>query len=326
MTPCVRPSQKRVAWWHSSCVVSQFGSRCVTIYLGKPSTSARMQTALALGQSIWKARPRYQPIARGTGRSARTRSPEMTEFNLPPGFDFSAFIERQKRFEDLAMWIAAGSTASIALLFAIGSNFGAFGAFIIFAIALIAFALVIGIPIVFLLPYLLSAFKGDARLRRRVTAFLTAKSEWQYYNETTGEGFWQDLRGVALEQAVARLFRERGWIVSTTAVTGDGGIDLTLRRGGQEIWCQCKGYAKPVSVAAVREIAGVCSASDARPMLIVVNGLTKPARAEAESYSVAVWNSQELTAFAREEAVLQTNPVHDPSSASANSYRAFVRY
>lgn len=125
--------------------------------------------------------------------------------------------------------------------------------------------------------------------------------EWEYYNETTGEGFWQALRGTDLEDAVARLFRERGWHVEKTALTGDGGIDLRLRRDGRDICVQCKGYAKPVSVAAVREIAGVCSASRAEPMLVVVNGITKPAQAEAGAYSVTVWDSRELARFATGE-------------------------
>jgi hypothetical protein len=268
-----------------------------------------------------------QPVSLGEGRSLRTGPPELSEFNLPTGFDFTAFIERQRRFEELAVWIAAGSTASFALLYAVGSGFGAFGAFIVFAITVIPLALVLGIPVVFLLPYVLSALYGDAGLRSRVAAFLTAKSEWEYYNETTGEGFWQDLRGVELEGAVARLFSERGWMVGTTAVTGDGGIDLVLSRGGHEIWCQCKGYAKPVSVVAVREIAGVCSASNAQPMLIVVNGLTKPALAEAASYSVAVWDSQELAAFAREEQDFESQPTgSSPPTLPGGSRRKFARY
>lgn len=161
--------------------------------------------------------------------------------------------------------------------------------------------LLVSIIAYFALPSILALINGDSVMRPRVRAFLTAQTEWEYYNETTGEGFWRSLRGTDLENAVARLFLERGWDVGTTALTGDGGIDLILRRGAREICVQCKGYAKPVSVAAVREIAGVCSASNAAPMLVVVNGITKPARAEASLYSVTVWDSRELAQFARNE-------------------------
>lgn len=146
---------------------------------------------------------------------------------------------------------------------------------------------------------------GDIINRHRVERLRRSLAEWQYYNLTTGAGFWRDLRGQYLENAAAKLFREREWRVDTTAVTGDGGVDLVLRNSRVEIWCQCKGYSKPVSVAAVREIAGVCSASHASPMLIVVNGITRPALAEAQKYSVIVWDSEELAAFARGELQLR---------------------
>lgn len=48
---------------------------------------------------------------------------------------------------------------------------------------------------------------------------------------------------------------------------------MTLARSTTS-WSQRRGYSKPVSVAAVREIAGLCSASHAKPTVILFNGLT----------------------------------------------------
>ena len=147
--------------------------------------------------------------------------------------------------------------------------------------------------------YALKAYFGDAEFIKNAQDFRAATNKWQHLKTITGLGFWRALRGTALEQAAASLFRDRGWQVSTTALTGDGGIDIVLARGGKTIYCQCKGHAKPVTVGAVRQIAGVCAASSAAPMLIVVNGVTGPALKEAQKLSVLVWDSRELTLFAK---------------------------
>lgn len=241
-----------------------------------------MQQALVIGKRLWNARPSYQPIARDRVPSMRSCPPQLGEFRIPTDFDFAQFIERQRRMDKSAPWV---TVAAVLLAFIFSE----------------AWLFIVGLVAYFAFPHLLALANGDAAMRPRVRAFLTARMEWEYYNKTTGEGFWQALRGTDLEDAVAWLFRERGWQVETTALTGDGGIDLVLRHDGREVCVQCKGYAKPVSVAAVREIAGVCSASHAEPMLVVVNGITKPAQAEADAYSVLVWDSRELARFARGE-------------------------
>lgn len=161
--------------------------------------------------------------------------------------------------------------------------------------------------LVFVLPltdFALKAHFGDAEFIRCAQGFRVALNEWDHFKTVSGVGYWRELRGTDLEWAAARLFRDHQWSASTTAVTGDGGVDLVLRFGHKEFYCQCKGHTKPVSVAAVREIAGVCAASNAIPMLIVVNGVTGPAMVEARKLSVIVLDSADLAAFARGEFVL----------------------
>jgi restriction system protein len=119
-----------------------------------------------------------------------------------------------------------------------------------------------------------AAFKRQSVL---VLAYRHALTEWSDLNLETGEGFWKSLRGVAFEDALARFFQRRGVSVEKTKTTGDGGIDLVLRSGSDLIFVQCKGFAKPVPVAPIREIAGVCSRSHAIPVVAAVNGFTKGA-------------------------------------------------
>lgn len=146
---------------------------------------------------------------------------------------------------------------------------------------------------------LLMIGSADYELSKQIERYEAEKADFDRFVLTTELGFWCELRGITLENEVAALFREAGWQVDTTPTVGDGGIDLKVTRGAQTFWCQCKGHGKPVTVKAVREIAGVCVGSDAKPVLIVVNGLTKPAADEAAKLGVRVFDSPDLAAMAR---------------------------
>lgn len=150
---------------------------------------------------------------------------------------------------------------------------------------------------------LLMISTADHDLSKRVEKYEAAKAEFDHFVLATELGFWRELRGTSLEDEVASLFRAAGWKVATTPTVGDGGVDLKVMGGAQTFWCQCKGHSMPVTVAAVREIAGVCVASEARPVLIVVNGLTKPAADEATKLGVRVFEGPELAAMARGEKI-----------------------
>ena len=227
--------------------------------------------------------------------------PEPGEYGLPDDFSitaFSTFMEKRDRQTLVSKVVAF--VALLLVLLILSRDRAENGDILLGYLGPLA----VSYLAVFVLPvsdYVLKATFGDAAYIEAAQDFRTASSHWQFYETTCGEGFWRALRGTALEHAAARLFRDRGWQVATTATTGDGGIDLVLTFSKGKFFCQCKGHAKPVSVAAVREIAGVCAASDASPMLIVVNGITGPARKEAQNLAVAVWDSRELASFARGE-------------------------
>lgn len=131
--------------------------------------------------------------------------------------------------------------------------------------------------------------------------------DWMESKLETGLLYWQEKRGVAFEYALMRLFQKRGCEVETTKFTGDGGIDLIVKVGGRTFWCQCKGHAKPVSVAPIREIAGVCSTGQAAPVILAVNGYTKPAIETANSLGVRCLDAHDLCKFARLEIIASLN-------------------
>ena len=142
-----------------------------------------------------------------------------------------------------------------------------------------------------------------------VAAYRANLSAWEFTNSERGLGYWQALRGIDFEHAIALLFRRRGCDVTTTKGSGDGGVDLILTVGAKIFWCQCKGHAKPVSVAPIREIAGVCSRSQAAPVILAVNGFTGPAIAAADELGVKCLGAADLCNLARLEAITSLDEI-----------------
>ncbi|MGB7407274.1 MAG: restriction endonuclease [Pontixanthobacter sp.] len=246
---------------------------------------------------------RAQPDLQPDLQPDRKQGPQITAFGLPAHFDLVAHDEMIAAIRMRTFAICAIGLAVIACLLAIMNMTwkdglsGLLASFVVNTAFLCAgFVLVRGHHFAVKIATFISHIDGT---RRKVAAFRNALADHEYNTKVTGAGFWQALRGVELEVAAARLFEEKDWTVRTTATTGDGGIDLVLCKGSKQFWCQCKGYAKPVSVSAVREIAGVCSSSEASPMLLVVNGVTNPAAIEAKKFAVAIWDAEDLASYAK---------------------------
>lgn len=225
--------------------------------------------------------------------------PKQTDFSLPSDFDFDQHKLDLKRAETI-QWVVflnlgVALSAVLHLWRDAGLEVGEAVWSAIFAFTGLALFNGWSLCHAFLLRGM-----GLRETSDNVLEFQAAQADWDYRNKRTGEGFWRALRGRALEDAAGLLFRDAGWRVQTTPVTGDGGIDLVMTSQNETYNCQCKGYAKPVSVAAVREIAGVCSTGNSKPMLIVVNGVTRPAREEAIRLSVKIMDSRDLAVFAKQ--------------------------
>jgi len=165
-----------------------------------------------------------------------------------------------------------------------------------------------------------NALKNDEEVRR-LAAYDAAVATWERQCDDwmeskleTGLIYWQEKRGIGLEHALMRLFEKRGCEVQMTKTTGDGGVDLIVKIGGAVMWCQCKGHAKPISVAPIREIAGVCSRSDVQPVVFAVNGFTKPAQDTARELGVQLFDAHHLVALARRTDLAD---LYQPSAMSA---------
>jgi hypothetical protein len=84
--------------------------------------------------------------------------------------------------------------------------------------------------------------------------------------------FWQSLSGHRFEHELGRLFKQLGYSVKQTPGSGDGGIDIVLRRGGKTTIVQCKQTKHAVAPAVARELYGALIASNADDGILAVTG------------------------------------------------------
>lgn len=133
------------------------------------------------------------------------------------------------------------------------------------------------------------AFELEAlrKTYNEVLKFEAAHSTWSYYNSVNKEGYWLTKKGVNLENDFGYLLQKKGYNVQRTKSTGDGGVDLICQIHGKEIYVQCKGYAKKLGVAAIRDAAGVKATRKPLMMLVVCPvGFTKGSYEFAQSSGV----------------------------------------
>ena len=101
------------------------------------------------------------------------------------------------------------------------------------------------------------------------------KAAMAAYSHTLEE-HWKSLKGTALEDELATLYRKVGYTVRTTRATGDRDVDLILERNGQTIIVQSKGYEKPAGVGVARDLYGALMDVGAHSaVLICPSGFTK---------------------------------------------------
>ena len=124
-------------------------------------------------------------------------------------------------------------------------------------------------------------------------------SQWNIYNSETGYEYWNKLKGVALEFAVSDLLERFGWSTELTKKSGDGGIDLVIRKDEREILVQCKGHALNIGVGPIRDAAGVKALHKKDFIVVGPSGFSKGAREFAEQSEIELWDTQKLIHVAK---------------------------
>ncbi|MCA9253725.1 MAG: DUF2034 domain-containing protein [Phycisphaerales bacterium] len=103
---------------------------------------------------------------------------------------------------------------------------------------------------------------------------------------------WQEF-----EHLVGEAYRRQGYVVQETgSASGDGGIDLSLRKSGERVLVQCKQWkTRRVGVKPVRELFGVMTSESAnRSILVTCGSFTREARSFADGKPIDLVEGPEL--------------------------------
>ncbi len=103
------------------------------------------------------------------------------------------------------------------------------------------------------------------------------------------------MSGREFEERLWLLFKDLGWSVETTPVSGDWGADLIISKDGQRIAVQAKRYSKPVGVQAIQEAVSAqakygCTGS----MVVTNNTYTRQAQELAKHNRTELWDREKL--------------------------------
>ena len=103
---------------------------------------------------------------------------------------------------------------------------------------------------------------------------------------------WAALDGIGFENAVAKIYEEKGFDVERTPRTNDQGVDLILRRNGAVSIVQCKAYTNNVGVSAIRELAGVRASwpHAEEVILVALYEFSSPAKDFAAQHNITLFS------------------------------------
>lgn len=173
----------------------------------------------------------------------------------------------------------------------------------------------------YLLPFLFSLGALASALRRQRRRQLMQRATQA--NEIAAELHalsWQQF-----EMLIGEGFRRQGFnVVETGGGGADGGVDLVMRRRGEQFLVQCKHWrATKVGVTTVRELFGVMTARGATGAYVVTAGeFTDDAKAFAAGRNIELVSGRALTTLLRagqqaDDAVLRQSTVPQVSPASS---------
>lgn len=100
----------------------------------------------------------------------------------------------------------------------------------------------------------------------------------KYWNDAQ---FWYSLNGWQFEQEVADVFEKNGYKTEVTKGSGDGGVDIIMKKNGVKYIVQCKRYnGHPATPQELRALWGVMDDFDADiAVMVATSGITDMGRA-----------------------------------------------
>lgn len=141
-------------------------------------------------------------------------------------------------------------------------------------------------------------------LRQRhdnLEAFRTAATKWSEYQKRCQIEFWTKMDGWTFEREIAQLFQSHGFDAEVTKGSGDGGVDIFLRKGSALQVVQCKQHSAAVPPSVIRDLYGVLMHHKAdKAILVSTSGFTSAAIQFASGKPIHLLGLDEILAMARE--------------------------
>ncbi len=120
--------------------------------------------------------------------------------------------------------------------------------------------------------------------------------------EEIGVKWWLSRTSYELENAVANMFKRRGFNSSVTPGSGDGGIDVIVENfENQNLYIQCKGWSNKAGPQIVRELVGslnVITDTKAQGVVFCSKGFTQGALDYANQTNILLWTPEDLVMIA----------------------------
>lgn len=129
------------------------------------------------------------------------------------------------------------------------------------------------------------------------------KRRKQYESEQFWKQYWDDMskNGWKFESAVGKLYKKMGYKVTVTQGSGDGGVDLILKKDGITTIVQCKAHKREVGPEPVRALWGVLDDFNAQnAIFIAYSGVTTGAREFASRKALKLIDSRDLVKLSLE--------------------------
>ena len=154
------------------------------------------------------------------------------------------------------------------------------------------------------------------RLKQEAHADAAKYEEENFPILALNPGYWQTgtaaQKGIRLEKKFSKLLTDAGFTVSTTAISGDDGIDIIAERRGERIVIQCKNHASKVGSPEVRDFMGALSIEQKKHpgtngWIVSVSGFSQPTLEKYDSLGlVELWDFSDI-----HNLVVETYKKHD---------------
>lgn len=132
-------------------------------------------------------------------------------------------------------------------------------------------------------------------------AYRVAMKDWAEHEKRRQIEFWTKMDGWSFEWEIAKLFRNRGFDAQVTKGSGDGGVDIFLRRNAELSVVQCKQHKTAVPPAVVRDLYGVLTHHNAqKAVLVSTSGFTAGAIEFARDKPIELLGIEDILTMADE--------------------------